>query len=38
MTVERVATSTLLSFGIVVRISSMASCSITSGSSPKEMK
>ena len=38
MTVARVATSTLLSLGMVVRISSMASCSITSGSSAIEMK
>ena len=38
MTVARVATSTELSFGMVMRISSMASCSITSGSSPIEMK
>ena len=38
MTVARVATSTELSFGMVMRISSMASCSITSGSSPTEMK
>ena len=38
MTVARVATSTEFSFGIVIRISSMASCSMTSGSSPTEMK
>ena len=38
MTVARVATSTEFSFGIVMRISSMASWSITSGSSPIEMK
>src|SRR5688572_30544777 len=38
MTVARVATRTVFSFGIVIRISSMASCSMTSGSSPMEIK
>src|SRR5688500_2967937 len=38
MTVARVATRTEFSFGIVVRISSMASCSMTSGSSATDKK
>src|SRR5688572_14154435 len=38
MTVALVATSTEFNLGIVMRISSIASCSMTSGSSPIEMK